>query len=100
MKFSIQYFFRKCDQFCRKLRIWSHLLKKSLMENFIFCAVTIPTLMDIELDGLCQENHVGLYYCTLTLPVKYNYRYWFKEISLDSTDSIIILFIIIFYMLH
>ena len=24
----------------RKLRIWSHLLKKSLMENFIFCAVT------------------------------------------------------------
>ena len=25
--------------FRRKLRIWSHLLKKSLMENFIFCAV-------------------------------------------------------------
>ena len=24
---------------CRKLRIWSLLLKKSLMENFIFCAV-------------------------------------------------------------
>ena len=23
----------------RKLRIWSHLLKKSLMENFIFCEV-------------------------------------------------------------
>ena len=23
----------------RKLRIWSHLLKKSLMENFIFCVV-------------------------------------------------------------
>ena len=23
----------------KKLRIWSHLLKKSLMENFIFCAV-------------------------------------------------------------
>ena len=27
------------DQIRRKLRIWSHLLKKSLMENFIFCAV-------------------------------------------------------------
>ena len=27
----------------RKLRIWSHLLKKSLMENFIFCAVSTPT---------------------------------------------------------
>ena len=23
------------------LRIWSHLLKKSLMENFIFCAVIL-----------------------------------------------------------
>ena len=39
MKFSITDFFSKCDQVRRKLRIWSHLLKKSLMENFIFCAV-------------------------------------------------------------
>ena len=40
MKFSIKDFFSKCDQIPRKLRIWSHLLKKSLIENFIFCAVT------------------------------------------------------------
>ena len=39
MKFSIRDFFSKCDKIRRKLRIWSHLLKKSLMENFIFCAV-------------------------------------------------------------
>ena len=39
MKFFINEFFSKYDQICRKLRIWSHLLKKSLMENFIFCAV-------------------------------------------------------------
>ena len=39
MKFSIKDFFSKCDQIRRKLRIWSHLLKKSLMENLIFCAV-------------------------------------------------------------
>ena len=39
MKFSIKDFFSKCDQICRKLRIWSHLLKNFLMENFIFCAV-------------------------------------------------------------
>ena len=25
--------------YCRKLQIWSHLLKKYEMENFIFCAV-------------------------------------------------------------
>ena len=40
MKFSIKDFFSKCDQIRSILRIWSHLPKKSLMENFIFCAVT------------------------------------------------------------
>ena len=39
MKFSIKDFSSKCDQICRKLRIWSHFLNKSFMENFIFCAV-------------------------------------------------------------
>ena len=39
MNFSIKDFFSKFDQICRKLQIWSYLLKKSLMENFIFCAV-------------------------------------------------------------
>ena len=38
-KFSIKDFFSKCDQIRRKLRIWSHLQQKSLMDNFIFCAV-------------------------------------------------------------
>ena len=36
MKCSIKEFFSKCDQIPRKLRIWSHLLKKSLTGNFIF----------------------------------------------------------------
>ena len=31
--------FNKYDQILKKLPIWSHLLKKSLMENFIFFAV-------------------------------------------------------------
>ena len=39
MKFSINDFVSKCDQIPSFLRIWSHLLKKSLMENFIFSAV-------------------------------------------------------------
>ena len=39
MKFSIKNFFSKWDQIWRKLRILPHLLKKLLMENFIFCAV-------------------------------------------------------------
>ena len=43
--FSIKDFFSKCDQIRRKLQIWSHLLKKSLMENFIFCAVSIKIFL-------------------------------------------------------
>ena len=45
MKFSIKVIyvtkcdFNKCDQIRGKLGISSHLLKKSLMENFIFCVV-------------------------------------------------------------
>ena len=48
MKFSITDFF-KCDQIRRKLRIWSHLLKKSVMENFIFRAV-------VRLKGVTKKN--------------------------------------------
>ena len=53
----IKDFFSKCEQICRKLRIWSHLLKKSLMENFIFCAVyVLLTLRILRINtelGLC-----------------------------------------------
>ena len=43
-KFFIKDFFSICDQIRRKLQIRSHLLKKSLMENFIFCTVTFLTI--------------------------------------------------------
>ena len=45
-KLSIKDFFSKCDQIRRKLRIWSHLLKKSLMENFIFCVANEEVIWD------------------------------------------------------
>ena len=41
MKFSIKDFSSKYDQIRSLLRIWSHLLKKFLMENLIFCAVCL-----------------------------------------------------------
>ena len=41
MKFSIKDYFNKWDQIRRKLRIWSHIRKKSWMENFIYCAVCV-----------------------------------------------------------
>ena len=39
MILSIKDFFSKCDQIRQKRRIWSHLLKKFFIENFILCAV-------------------------------------------------------------
>ena len=47
-KLSIKDFFSKCDQIRRKLRIWSHLPKKSLMRNFIFCGVEILNKVTIH----------------------------------------------------
>ena len=44
MKFSIKNFLRKCDQIRSFLRIWLRLLKKSFMENFIFCAVLLGNI--------------------------------------------------------
>ena len=51
MKFSIEDSFSKCDQFRsflrNYLRICSHLLMKSLTENFIFCAVNVLSRTEI-----------------------------------------------------
>ena len=52
MKFAIKDFSSKCDQIRNFLRIWSHLLKKSLMENFIFCAVSNLIYIQISFCGI------------------------------------------------
>ena len=61
MKFSIKDFFSKCDQIRRKLHIWSHLLKKSLMQNFFFCAVALY----IKVLFHCLSNF-RRYHCCVT----------------------------------
>ena len=68
MKFSITNFFSKCDQIRRKLRIWSHLLKKSVMVNFIFCAMllTFLTYFTAENSRLSTSSGLG----NLTQPLK------------------------------
>ena len=53
MKYSIKDFFSKCDQIHRKLRICSHLPKKSLMENF-FCFAVLVTV-NLECFSKSQE---------------------------------------------
>ena len=83
MKFFIKDFFSKCDQIRSFLQIWSHLLKKSLIENFIFCAVLFITqsylsaqsyfflsiitfLMFSEICKKCRDYYV-LYFIFLTI---------------------------------
>ena len=56
MKFSIKDFFSKCDHIRRKLLIWSHLLKKSLMENFIFCAVKDTIVAKLPIIDVCRGS--------------------------------------------
>ena len=61
MNFSIKDFFNKCDQIRRELQK-KPLLKKPLMENFIFCAMYIPwiALTDISRSQKCKMNNVKL----------------------------------------
>ena len=58
MKFSIKDFFSKCDQIRRKLRIWSQLLKKSLMENFSFFLCSVLGSKDKLDNEICLVNEI------------------------------------------
>ena len=60
MTFSIKDFFSKYDQIRRKLRIWSHLLKKSLMENFIFvqCSIRILILLRLKHGEISNKRRI------------------------------------------
>ena len=59
VKFFIKDFFSKCTQIRSFLRIWSHLLKKSLMGNFIFCAVNGMNFKGNEkFHKMCLKDYV------------------------------------------
>ena len=51
MKFSIKDFFSKCDQ----IHSFLTLLEKSLMENFIFCAVSDKTGICVLIKKSCKN---------------------------------------------
>ena len=60
MPTSGQIFIRElfCTSFAfgaRKLRIWSHLVKKSLMENFIFCASYVRLKYNLIFEIVCYN---------------------------------------------
>ena len=70
IKFSSNDFFKKCDQICSFLRICSHLLKKSLMENFSFCTVS-------KMEFFCKITQ---------RPLSFNY---FRKTSLLIFDCVL-----------
>ena len=51
VKFSIKDLFGKCEQIRSFLRIWSHLLKISVMENFIFVQCINDALILLDIDA-------------------------------------------------
>ena len=75
IKFSIKDFFSKCNQIHSKLRIWSHLLKKPLMENFIFCAVYMRT------DHVWPNAYPLFYFILLWRLGSSGLTNWFKLIT-------------------
>ena len=70
MKFLIKDFFSNCNQICSFLRIWSQLLKKSLIENFIFCAV----------NDLTQKRKISWKMFIISIKT-FNYNYGRHEVT-------------------
>ena len=73
-------FFSKCDQIRRKLRIWLHLQKKSLMESCIFCAVCFSYLVIFSNWKQPKRSSLRNSYCKLfqqtlrkTFATEYNF---------------------------
>ena len=50
----------------RKLRIWSHLLKNFLVENFVYCAVSCVSIWQIIRVSLILKYLFRLYHCSFS----------------------------------
>ena len=80
MKFSIKdFFFSKRDQIRSFLRLWSHLMKKFLMENFLICAVTCQTTADFIVSPLQSNATIaGKNDCCIELHLKFLLEPWIR----------------------
>ena len=76
MKFFTMDFFSKYDQIHRKLRIWSHVLKKSLMENFILCAMLLRWPHMLKVSFLVRTLHILLLNEFFYTKRKHLYSFW------------------------
>ena len=67
LKFSTKDFFSKFNQIRRKLQIWSHLLKKSVMENLIFLQCVNTFCAN---DSFCFDPHKENKHCDVKTLLK------------------------------
>ena len=87
MKFSIKNLFSKCDQIRSFLRIWQHLLKKSVMENFMFCEVFYE-FRPSRSSNKRRENYIG--YLKKNQATQQLVRAFFFLLFLCRTENLII----------
>ena len=101
MKFSIKDFYSKCDQIRSFLRIWSHLLKKLLMENlcivsFSSClkSLRLTTLDDlqnyIKIQKLLLFEHLEFnpFILSLASHLVVNFYVWFfRKLQISGETS-------------
>ena len=86
MKFSITDFFSTYDQIRSFLRVWSHSLKKSVMENFIFCEVILLETNSCSITQICavQVIYYKMRLFSLTLSCRRPLSYRNQSIDLQS----------------
>ena len=92
MKLSVKDFFSQWDPIHRKQWIWSHLLKKSLMEN-CFCAVStfINAIWDADLADMQLitkfNNGIRFLLCVIDIYSKYTWIIPFLKKTIRITNS-------------
>ena len=80
MKLSIKDFLSKCDKIHNFLGIRSHFLKKSLMENFIFCEVS-PIVVNYFWKELHKRCFTGLQISLCSLNKKFSCQNFFWKVK-------------------
>ena len=92
MKFPIKDFFSKCDQIRSFLRIWSHLLKKSRMENFIFFVQCDFTKLRKDCYNLSERFYISqiqtswtfTLFCPISYPFSISYQFCSMSMTIHS----------------
>ena len=80
IKLSIKDFLSKCDKIHNFLGIRSHFLKKSLMENFIFCEVS-PIVVNYFWKELHKRCFTGLQTSLCSLNKKFSCKNFFWKVK-------------------